>query len=81
MDDKQKREQFRVEQFSKPHPALQASTSETQQLPDPEVPVDQDRCVIHCDVDAFYAQCEELRNPSLQGKPFGEFCAAQGPRS
>ena len=76
MDDKQKRELFRVEQYSKPHPALQACTSGNEQLSDPEVPVDQDRCVIHCDVDAFYAQCEELRNPSLQGKPFGERCMA-----
>ena len=27
------------------------------------------RVVIHVDVDCFYAQVEELRNPTLKGKP------------
>ena len=29
------------------------------------------RCVVHVDVDAFYAQCEEIRNPSLRERPLG----------
>lgn len=33
---------------------------------------DAGRCVVHVDVDAFYAQCEELRNPSLKDRPLGE---------
>ena len=27
------------------------------------------RIVLHVDFDYFYAQCEELRNPQLKGKP------------
>ena len=27
--------------------------------------------VLHIDIDAFYAQCEELRDPSLRLKPLG----------
>lgn len=33
--------------------------------------VDTGRCVVHIDVDAFYAQCEEIRNPSLKERPLG----------
>lgn len=32
---------------------------------------DQSRVVLHFDVDAFYAQCEEVRNPALRGRPLG----------
>lgn len=32
---------------------------------------DQDRVIIHVDADSFYAQCEELRNPYLKGRPLG----------
>ena len=28
-----------------------------------------DRIVLHVDFDYFYAQCEEIRNPQLKGKP------------
>ncbi len=28
-----------------------------------------DRIVIHVDLDCFYAQCEEIRNPHLKGRP------------
>ena len=27
------------------------------------------RCIIHLDLDYFFAQCEEIRNPQLRGKP------------
>jgi hypothetical protein len=30
-----------------------------------------DRVVASIDLDCFYAQCEELRNPALKGKPLG----------
>ena len=36
-------------------------------------PVDTGRCVVHIDVDAFYAQCEEIRNPILRDRPLGMF--------
>lgn len=29
------------------------------------------RCIVSIDADCFYAQCEELRTPSLKGKPVG----------
>nr|QDO16334.1 DNA polymerase iota [Lingulodinium polyedra] len=29
------------------------------------------RCIAAIDMDCFYAQCEELRNPALRGKPVG----------
>ncbi|GMH42279.1 hypothetical protein BSKO_10198 [Bryopsis sp. KO-2023] len=32
---------------------------------------DSDRAIIHIDVDAFYAQVEEISNPSLKEKPLG----------
>lgn len=27
------------------------------------------RCIVHIDIDAFFAAVEELLNPSLKGKP------------
>ncbi|CAM9856738.1 unnamed protein product, partial [Scytosiphon promiscuus] len=30
-----------------------------------------DRCIVHLDIDCFYAQVEEVLNPSLRGKPIG----------
>ena len=38
----------------------------------PTAHVDAGRCVVHVDVDAFYAQCEELRNPALKERPLGK---------
>ena len=32
-------------------------------------PPDTRRCILHLDVDAFYAQVEELRDPSLRDVP------------
>ena len=40
-----------------------------------KVPVDTKRCVVHIDVDAFYAQCEEIRNPALKERPLGWCCS------
>ena len=34
---------------------------------------DRRRAVVHIDIDCFYAQCEELRNPTLQSVPMGVF--------
>lgn len=33
--------------------------------------IDEARVILHFDADAFYAQCEELRDPSLRCKPLG----------
>ena len=33
--------------------------------------MDTTRVVLHIDIDAFYAQCEELQDPSLRLKPLG----------
>eukprot|EP00878_Enallax_costatus_P020113 GHUV01021245.1.p1 GENE.GHUV01021245.1~~GHUV01021245.1.p1 ORF type:complete len:426 (+),score=135.49 GHUV01021245.1:409-1686(+) len=34
-----------------------------------QLPADQYRVIVHFDVDAFYSQVEEVRNPSLRGRP------------
>ena len=34
--------------------------------------MDTSRVVVHFDCDAFYAQCEEVRDPSLRTRPLGE---------
>ena len=39
---------------------------------------DTGRCVVHVDVDAFYAQCEEIRNPALRERPLGELAKPAG---
>lgn len=33
--------------------------------------MDSDRVVVHFDCDAFYAQCEEIRDPRLRNRPLG----------
>eukprot|EP00041_Stephanoeca_diplocostata_P019984 m.437918 g.437918 ORF g.437918 m.437918 type:complete len:288 (+) comp21440_c0_seq5:123-986(+) len=33
--------------------------------------VSRTRCIVSIDADCFYAQCEEIRTPSLKGKPIG----------
>ncbi|KAL6762106.1 hypothetical protein V8C86DRAFT_719097 [Haematococcus lacustris] len=55
---------------SSPAPKLQQGLLQ-QAGTSPEPPPDQDRVILHFDVDAFYAQCEELRDPRLQGRPLG----------
>jgi DNA polymerase iota len=31
--------------------------------------IDASRCILHFDIDCFYAQAEELRRPELAGRP------------
>jgi DNA polymerase iota len=72
--DKRAREAWRVQQFSTPHPAAvvhsaaAAGARTTSPQASPAAP-DHERVVLHIDVDCFYAQVEEARNPSLRGKP------------
>ncbi|CAM9548892.1 unnamed protein product [Ectocarpus sp. 13 AM-2016] len=37
----------------------------------PEYSLSHDRCIVHFDIDCFYAQVEEVLDPSLRGKPIG----------
>lgn len=32
-----------------------------------------DRCIVHIDVDCFYAQVEMIENPTLYNKPLGMY--------
>jgi DNA polymerase IV (DinB-like DNA polymerase) len=38
-------------------------------LPGAPIPEDEDRIVLHVDMDCFYAACERLREPKLAGEP------------
>eukprot|EP00306_Pavlova_sp_CCMP459_P021913 CAMPEP_0185550872 /NCGR_PEP_ID=MMETSP1381-20130426/22634_1 /TAXON_ID=298111 /ORGANISM="Pavlova sp., Strain CCMP459" /LENGTH=95 /DNA_ID=CAMNT_0028163689 /DNA_START=12 /DNA_END=296 /DNA_ORIENTATION=+ len=49
-----------------PHPPPLAAAAEP---PAPLSPPGVSRAVVHFDVDAFYAQVEELRDPSLRDRP------------
>jgi hypothetical protein len=70
MDEKAQREDFRVRQYS----GAQASTSQVDQYRplEPGFAISTQRCILHFDADAFYAQVEELRDPArLKDRPFG----------
>lgn len=72
MEGKKAQEAFRVTQFSGPHPGLAALANGISAGPrSDEVQQDRDRVILHFDVDAFYAQVEEVRNPSLRHVPLG----------
>ena len=76
MGEKQAREHFRVAQYSAAHPAL---TAVGLTAADTEVATDTSRTVVHFDVDAFYAQAEEVRDPSLTQRPLGAYEAVWAP--
>eukprot|EP00775_Hariotina_reticulata_P008320 gene8320-8505_t len=85
MDDKKGLEAFRVLQFSGPHPAaatlkerpaspacqhdIRSSNVYDGDAQAPDMVPNYDRIVVHIDVDCFYAQVEEVRNPSLRDRP------------
>ena len=62
MGDKRQRELFRMSQYATAHPGLSTGAAESTK---PRPQADQDRVGVHFDIDAFYAQCEELRDPTL----------------
>lgn len=85
-DAKRQLEEFRARQFTGPHPALAPGLQPQQQAgatataapggsgaaaAAEQVAPDTGRCVLHLDVDCFYCQAEEVRDPSLRGRPVG----------
>jgi hypothetical protein len=48
-------------------------------LPADVGPPDARRCILHLDVDAFYAQVEELRDPTLRDVPMARCCRSRCP--
>ena len=58
MDEKKKKEDFRLRQYS----GKEASTSEvgTYSALEPDFRIDTRRCILHFDADAFYAQVWRL---------------------
>eukprot|EP00884_Botryococcus_braunii_P008015 jgi/Botrbrau1/17214/Bobra.0620s0004.1 len=63
-------EDFRRRQFAQPHPALSCGFPRNSSVQS-SFEADKERVVLHFDVDAFYAQCEEVRQPSLRSRPMG----------
>ena len=70
---------FRRRQHAEPHPGLRGAQGHGQgaeaaedQPPPADLALGRDRRVIvHVDIDCFYAQAEEVRDPSLRSKPLG----------
>ena len=80
VDEKRLAEDFRLRQHGGPHPLLARDVSSTAAAtaaapvvvapPPPALtPSDARRVVVHFDVDAFYCQVEELRDPRLRERP------------
>lgn len=70
--DKKLLEAFRVRQHAGQHPAVAAAASAAApSAADRVIRPDADRVILHFDADSFYAQVEEVRDPSLRGKPLG----------
>lgn len=71
--EKRRRETFRISQYAQPHLAEGTQVAqEPSAASSTEVTPDTARIIMHCDVDAFYSQCEENRDPSLATRPLGE---------
>lgn len=68
-------EAFRVASHVHVHAALEWAYAAAQQPQPPPaeqpMPPDTGRVIIHLDMDAFYSQVEELRDPSLATRPLG----------
>eukprot|EP00873_Tetraselmis_striata_P039314 jgi/Tetstr1/459578/TSEL_004943.t1 len=71
MDPKKGLEAFRVAQHSQPLAEGSALASPRAPSTPPPRPPDDLRVILHFDVDAFYAQVEEVREPSLALRPLG----------
>lgn len=75
MDLKAGQEQFRHQRFVADAGCLQDSLADLPDTPDQADPCgavpDHTRAIIHFDIDCFYAQAEEVRNPKLRGRPLG----------
>ncbi|KAL4422612.1 hypothetical protein ABPG75_008809 [Micractinium tetrahymenae] len=80
MNDKRALEDFRVRQHAGPHPALAAAAVTASAAPSvaaaaeqqaEQIVPDSGRVILLFDVDSFYCQVEELRNPALRGRPLG----------
>ena len=74
-EEKQLAEDFRVRQHAGPHP-LRGDPSTTASAstiiappPPPLTPEQTRRVIVHFDVDCFYCQVEELRDPRLRERP------------
>uniref|UniRef100_A0A061RGN2 DNA polymerase iota n=1 Tax=Tetraselmis sp. GSL018 TaxID=582737 RepID=A0A061RGN2_9CHLO len=67
--EKRSLEAYRISQFGSPlHSRLAHPSLAIDEHPSPG---DTGRVVLHFDVDAFYAQVEEVRDPSLRDRPLG----------
>ena len=64
---------FRAAQYGGPHPAAAAAQGGPagHAAGGEAIVPDSDRVVLHFDVDCFYCQVEESRNPALRGRPVG----------
>ena len=86
MEEKKAAEEFRQRQNTGPHPVLATALEIPSTVPPTQIQLhglqspptlyqpplpDSARLILHFDADCFYAQCEELRDPSLREHPLG----------